>query len=154
MPVTGTQTAAPGPPVEMRQGPGETGVAPAALPRRSLQTQHGAMWHVVLILLLLGWAAPVAAQHKGQMFGGAPVAFDGDTLLVTPEGAPSVRLRLWGIDTSEMKDAPWARQARDALGNFLDWSRRVQCRVVDRDVHVHTSITTLLVGREVRKPRG
>ncbi len=93
------------------------------------------MWHVVLILLLLGWAAPVAAQHKGQIFGGAPVAFDGDTLLVKPEGAPSVRLRLWGIETTEMKDAPWARQARDALGDFLDWSRRVQCRVVNRDTH-------------------
>ncbi len=50
------------------------------------------MWHVVLILLLLGWAAPVAAQHKGQMFGGAPVAFDGDTLLVKPEGAPAIRI--------------------------------------------------------------
>ncbi len=93
------------------------------------------MWHVVLILLLLGWAAPVAAQYKGRVIGGAPVAFDGDTLLVKPEGAPSVRLRLWGIETSEMKGAPWGRQARDALGDFLDWSRRVQCRVVDRDAH-------------------
>ena len=93
------------------------------------------MWHVVLILLLLGWAAPAAAQYLGRVIGGAPVAFNGDTLLVKPEGAPSVRLRLWGIDTSEMKDAPWARQARDALGDFLDWSRRVQCRVVDRDAH-------------------
>ncbi len=105
------------------------------MPRRGLQTQHGAMWHVVVILLLLGWAAPVAAQHKGQVFGGAPVAFDGDTLLVTPEGAPSVRLRLWGIETSEMQDAPWAQQASAALAEFLDWSRRVQCRVVDRDAH-------------------
>ncbi len=105
------------------------------MPRRGLQTQHGAMWHVVLILLLLGWAAPVAAQYKGQMFGGAPVAFDGDTLLVKPESAQPVRVRLWGIDTSEMKDASWARQARDALGDFLDWSRRVQCRVVDHDKH-------------------
>ncbi len=93
------------------------------------------MWHVVLILLLLGWAAPAAAQHKGRMFGGAPVAFDGDTLLVTPEGAQSVRLRLWGIETSEMKDAPWARQAHAALAEFLDWSRRVQCLVVERDAH-------------------
>ncbi len=93
------------------------------------------MWHVVAFLLLFGWAAPVAAQHKGQMFGGAPVAFDGDALLVKPEDAPSVRLRLWGIETSEMKDAPWARQARAALGDFLDWSRRVQCRIVDRDAY-------------------
>jgi endonuclease YncB( thermonuclease family) len=93
------------------------------------------MWHVVLILLLLGWAAPVAAQHKGQMFGGAPEAFDGETLLVRPEGAPSVRLRLWGIETSEMKDAPWGRQAHAALAEFLDWSRRVQCRVVEREAH-------------------
>ncbi len=93
------------------------------------------MWHVVLILLLLGWAAPVAAQYKGQMFGGAPVAFDGDTLLVTPEGAPSVRLRLWGVETSEMTDAPWGRQAHAALVEFLDYSRRVQCRVGDRDAH-------------------
>ncbi len=93
------------------------------------------MRHVVLILLLLGWAAPVAAQHKGQMFGGAPVAFDGDTLLIKPESAQLVRVRLWGIETWEMKDAPWARQARDAFGDFLDWSRRVQCRVVDRDAH-------------------
>ncbi len=37
-------------------------------------------------------AAPVAAQHKGQMFGGAPAAFDGDTLLVKPEGAPAIRI--------------------------------------------------------------
>ncbi len=88
-----------------------------------------------LILLLVGLAAPAAAQYKGQVIGGAAVAFDGDTLLVKPEGAPSVRFRLWGIETWEMKDAPWARQARDAFGKFLDWSRRVQCRVVDRDAH-------------------
>ncbi len=88
-----------------------------------------------LILLLVGLTAPAAAQYKGRVIGGAPVAFDGDTLLVTPEGALSVRLRLWGIETSEMKDAPWARQARDALGDFLDWSRRVQCRVVDHDAN-------------------
>ncbi len=88
-----------------------------------------------LILLLVGLVAPAAAQYKGRVIGGAPVAFDGDTLLVKPESAQPVRVRLWGIDTSEMKDAPWARQARDALGDFLDWSRRVQCRVVDRDVH-------------------
>ncbi len=93
------------------------------------------MRSLFLILLLVGLAAPAAAQYKGRVIGGAPAAFDGDTLLVKPEGAPSVRLRLWGIDTSEMKDAPWARQARDALGDFLDWSRRVQCRVVDRDAH-------------------
>ncbi len=93
------------------------------------------MRSLFLILLLVGLAAPAAAQHKGQMFGGAPVAFDGDTLLVKPEGAPSVRLRLWGVETSEMQDAPWAQQASAALAEFLDWSRRVQCRVVDRDVH-------------------
>ncbi len=88
-----------------------------------------------LILLLAGLTASAAAQYKGRVIGGAPVAFDGDTLLVTPEGAPSVHLRLWGVETSEMQDAPWARQARDALGDFLDWSRRVQCHVVDRDAH-------------------
>ncbi len=88
-----------------------------------------------LILLLVGLTAPAAAQYKGRVIGGAPVAFDGDTLLVKPEGTPSVRLRLWGIETTEMKDAPWALQARAALADFLDWTRRVQCRVVDRDVH-------------------
>ncbi len=59
------------------------------MPRRGLQTQHDAMWHVVLVLLLLGWAAPVAAQQKGRAFSGAPVAFDGDTLLVKPERVAS-----------------------------------------------------------------
>ena len=93
------------------------------------------MWHVVLILLLLGWAAPVAAQYKGQMFGGAPVAFDGEMLRIEPEGAPSVRVRLWVVETSEMKGAPWGRQAHAALVEFLDYSRRVQCRVVDHDAH-------------------
>ncbi len=88
-----------------------------------------------LILLLAGLTASAAAQYKGRVIGGAPVAFDGDTLLVKPEGAPTIRVRLWGIDTSEMKGALWGRQARDALGDFLDWSRRVQCRVVDRDAH-------------------
>ncbi len=34
-----------------------------------------------------------------------------------------------------MTDAPWGRQARAALAEFLDWSKRVQCRVVDRDKH-------------------
>ncbi len=56
------------------------------------------MWHVVLILLLLGWAAPAAAQYKGRVIGGAPVAFDGDTLLVTPESAatlPTTSPRFW-----------------------------------------------------------
>ncbi len=99
------------------------------MPCGGLQTHPGAMGHVVLILLLLGWAAPVAAQQKGQMFGGAPAAFDGDTLLVKPESAPAVRVRFWGIDTSEMKDAPWGRQASAALAEFLDWSRRVGGRV-------------------------
>ncbi len=88
-----------------------------------------------LILLLVGLVAPAAAQYKGRVIGGAPVAFDGDTLLVTPQGALSVRLRLWGIETSEMQDAPWAQQASAALAEFLDWSRRVQSRVVDRDAH-------------------
>ncbi len=88
-----------------------------------------------LILLLVGLAAPAAAQYKGRVIGGTPVAFDGDTLLVKPESAQPVRVRLWGIDTSEMKGVPWGRQARDALGDFLDRSRRVQCRVVDRDAH-------------------
>ncbi len=59
-----------------------------------------------MILLLVGLAAPAAAQYKSQIFGGAPTAFDGGTLLITPEGAPSVRFRLWGIETWEMKDAP------------------------------------------------
>ncbi len=93
------------------------------------------MRSLFLILLLIGLTAPAAAQYKGRVIGGAPVAFDGDTLLVKPEGAPAIRVRLWGIDTSEMKGAPWGRQAREALGDFLDWSRRVQCRVVDRDAH-------------------
>ncbi len=77
------------------------------------------MWHVVLILLLLGWAAPAAAQYKGRVIGGAPAAFDGDTLLVKPESAQPVRVRLWGIETSEMKGAPWGRQASAALAEFL-----------------------------------
>ena len=93
------------------------------------------MRSLFLILLLVGLAAPAPAQYKGRVIGGAPVAFDGDTLLVKPEGTPSVRLRLWGVETSEMQDAPWGRQARAALAEFLDWSRRVQCRVVDRDAH-------------------
>ncbi len=93
------------------------------------------MRSLFLILLLVGLVAPAAAQYKDRVIGGAPGAFDGDTLLVTPEGAPSVRLRLWGIETWEMKGAPWAQQASAALGDFLDWSRRVQCRVVDRDAH-------------------
>ncbi len=93
------------------------------------------MRSLFLILLLVGLVAPAAAQYKGRVIGGAPGAFDGDTLLVTPEGLPSVRLRLWGVETSEMQDASWAQQARAALGDFLDWSRRVQCRVVDRDAH-------------------
>ncbi len=50
------------------------------------------MRSLFLILLLIGLTAPAAAQHKGQMFGGAPVAFDGDTLLVKPEGAPAIRI--------------------------------------------------------------
>ncbi len=45
-----------------------------------------------LILLLVGLAAPAAAQYKGWVIGGAPVAFDGDTLLVKPEGAPAIRI--------------------------------------------------------------
>ncbi len=36
-----------------------------------------------------------------------------------------------------MQDAPWGRQARAALGDFLDWSRRVQCHIVDHDAHKH-----------------
>ncbi len=88
-----------------------------------------------MILLLVGLAAPAVAQQKGQMFGGIPVAFDGEMLRVEPEGAPSVRVRLWGIETSEMTDAPWGRQAHAALVEFLDYSRRVQCRVVDHDAH-------------------
>ena len=105
------------------------------MPCSRLQSQHDGMRSLFLILLLVGLAAPAAAQYKGRVIGGAPVAFDGDTLLVTPESAPSVRLRLWGVETSEMQDAPWAQQARAALGDFLDWSRRVQCRVVDHDTH-------------------
>jgi endonuclease YncB( thermonuclease family) len=93
------------------------------------------MRSLFLSLLLIGLTAPAAAQYKGRVIGGAPVAFDGDTLLVTPEGAPSARLQLWGIETSEMQDAPWAQQASAALAEFLDWSRRVQCRVVDHDKH-------------------
>jgi endonuclease YncB( thermonuclease family) len=93
------------------------------------------MRNLIMILLLVGLAAPVAAQHKGQMFGGAPAAFDGDTLLVKPEGGPPVRVRLWGIETSEMTDAPWGRQAQHGFAEFLDYSRRVQCRVVDHDAH-------------------
>ncbi len=93
------------------------------------------MRSLFLILLLVGLAAPAAAQYKGRVIGGAPVAFDGDTLLVTPEGAPSVHVRLWGIETSEMKEAPWGLPARAALSDFLDWSRRVQCRIVDYDAH-------------------
>ncbi len=45
-----------------------------------------------LILLLVGLTAPAAAQYKGRLIGGAPVAFDGDTLLVKPEGAPAIRI--------------------------------------------------------------
>ena len=93
------------------------------------------MRSLFLILLLVGLAAPAAAQYKGRVIGGAAAAFDGDTLLVKPESAQSVRVRLWGIDTSEMKGAPWGRQARGALGDFLDWSKRVQCCVVDHDKH-------------------
>ena len=44
------------------------------------------MWSLFLILLLVGLAAPAAAQYKGRVIGGAAVAFDGDTLLVKPEG--------------------------------------------------------------------
>jgi endonuclease YncB( thermonuclease family) len=93
------------------------------------------MWNLVMILLLVGLAAPAAAQSKGQMFGGAPAAFDGDTLRVEPKGGPPVHVRLWGIETSEMANAPWGRQAHAALGEFLDYSRRVQCRIVNHDAH-------------------
>ena len=105
------------------------------MPCSRLRSQHDGMRGLFLILLLVGLVAPAAAQYKGRVIGGAPVAFDGDTLLVKPEGTPSVRLRLWGVETSEMQDAPWAQQARATLGDFLDWSRRVQCRVVDRDAN-------------------
>ncbi len=98
-----------------------------ALPCSRLQSQHDGMRNLFLILLLVGLAAPAVAQYKGRVIGGAPVAFDGGTLLVTPKSAPSVRLRLWGVETSEMQGAPWAHQARDELGDFLDWSRRVPC---------------------------
>ncbi len=58
------------------------------------------MRSLFLILLLIGLTAPAAAQYKGRVIGGAPAAFDGDTLLVKPESAQPVRVRLWGIDTS------------------------------------------------------
>ncbi len=96
---------------------------------------HSGMRNLFLVLLLLGLAAPAAAQYIGQIFGGADVTFDGETLLVKPDSAQPVRLRLWGIDTSEMKDAPWGRDARGAFSDFLDWSKRVECRVVDHDKH-------------------
>ncbi len=112
------------------------------------------MRSLFLILLLIGLTAPAAAQYKGRVIGGAPAAFDGDTLLVKPEGAQPVRVRLWGIDTSEMKDAPWARQARDALGDFLDWSRRVQCRVVDHDKHELPIARCVTTGVPRCTPRG
>ncbi len=81
------------------------------------------MRSLFLILLLVGLAAPAATQYKGRVIGGAPAAFDGDTLLVKPESAQPVSVRLWGIDTSEMKGAPWGRQARGALTKHADQVR-------------------------------
>ncbi len=105
------------------------------MPCRCPAAQHDGMRNFILIVLLVGLAAAAAAQYKGQIFGGADVTFDGETLLVKPENAQPVRLRLWGIDTSEMKDAAWGQEARGALSDFLDWSKRVQCLVVDHDKH-------------------
>jgi endonuclease YncB( thermonuclease family) len=104
------------------------------------------MRNLFLVLLLVGLAAPAAAQYKGRVIGGAAAAFDGDTLLVKPESAQPVSVRLWGIDTSEMKGAPWGRQARGALGDFLDWSKRVQCRVVDHDKHMRPVVRCVTTG--------
>lgn len=68
---------------------------------------HSGMRNLFLVLLLLGLAAPAAAQYKGQIFGGADVTFDGETLLVKPDSAFSLGM-IADFARTLKEEAAWA----------------------------------------------
>lgn len=86
----------------------------------------------LLVVLALGAGGPAAAEGEPVTLAGTAVVLDGDTLIV--EGK---RVRLWGIDTPEMRDWPGGICARSTLDR-LAHRRAVRCVKVGGDRHGRT----------------
>lgn len=58
--------------------------------------------------------------------------YDGDTATLACKDG-KLKVRVWGIDAPEMKQAPWGTRARDALRARLPAGSEVRVEVVDTD---------------------
>ncbi len=94
---------------------------------------------VLLLALLAGPAWGQEPQWKDDLpaaIAGTPIVLDGDTLLFVDAGpmGGDYRVRLWGIDTTEMDVWPWGPWARGKLEATIDArGGQVTCDLVDAD---------------------
>jgi endonuclease YncB( thermonuclease family) len=82
---------------------------------------------LALLALLAAWPASAADIYHGQV----ERIIDGDTVSVLTTDYERLRVRLYGIDTPEGKQA-WGGNARQALASMID-GRDVELQVEDVD---------------------
>ena len=88
---------------------------------------------IIKALLLLQL---VALPAVAEVIEGRPIILDGDTLLFDPDGA-KIRVRIFGIDAPEMKDAPRGVFARRAM-DHLAGGRELRCIGTGKDRYGRT----------------
>jgi endonuclease YncB( thermonuclease family) len=77
--------------------------------------------------------ATSAAPPKGSELNcTVKTVYDGDTLTLICPKYGEVKLRIWGIDTPEMGQAPWGQRARDNLRRTALGKVKVRIKDTDR----------------------
>lgn len=98
---------------------------------------------ILFACVAIGLSALAAAQEKGDSpkrlndpkplqvdvrpVGGKVIALDGGMLFLKPDWGKPIRVKLWGVDTPDVKDWPWGPRARGALDHIL---RTLEPRIV------------------------
>ena len=94
---------------------------------------------IIAVLVVVGFGidrlldrpqAPAPGRGASLVCGVTSV-YDGDTATLNcPDG--ELKVRVWGIDTPEIRQAPWGRQSRDALRARMPGDVRVEVLDTDR----------------------
>jgi micrococcal nuclease len=93
---------------------------------------------LTLLIVILGFSSSHATEFTGKVVG----IQDGDTLTVLQDGGVSTRIRLWGIDAPERRQA-YSNASKMYLSS-LAFGKRVRLLVRDTDRYGRTVAEIIL----------
>ena len=99
----------------------------------------------IAILLFLGCSEDVSNASGWHVVG----VTDGDTITVLDEGKHQIKVRLWGIDTPEKKQA-FGSRAKEALSSKV-FGREIKLEEKSKDRYGRTVANIYLDGRWINK---